>query len=281
MKMKKNVQIFVITNHKGGVGKSVLSFLAGHLFATDNHEKVRRYEHHRKGSRTLVIDLDFQANLSTAILKEQYDAINGGVLEAIADQDAKSYIVKSENHENLYVLPATSALAEFDDIFAKSLADVPNPFHLLETSLEDVVEELGIENIVIDTSPSLNKMMLLGLNVSFGNSTNVLIPFQLDDFGAKSIQQIARTVNSVRETTNENINVLGLLPVLLEGASKRDRETLEQVREVYGDLVFDSKIMRKTDIKTLVESGFSETYANERKALTMYYDVVKEMKERV
>ena len=119
------------------------------------------------------------------------------------------------------------------------------------------------------------------MDVSFGNKTNVLIPFQLDQFGADSIVDITKTLKSVSQTTNKNIHVIGLVPVLLEGTSKRDKEVLEQIKEVYGELVLDTKIMRKTDIKTIVEIGFSEQYANERKALEMYYQLFQNVKERV
>lgn len=279
--MNKNVNILVVTTHKGGVTKTTSSYFLSHLFATDSHEKIRKYDYQRQGENTLVIDLDFQSNLSKAVLKEQYRDIKGGVLEAIAEQDALPYIVQSSQHEKLYILPATNALANFDDIFAKNLASLEDPFHLLETAIEEAVETLNIKNIVIDTSPSLNKLLLMGLNVSFGNKTNVLIPFQLDQFGADSIVDITKTLKSVSQTTNKNIHVIGLVPVLLEGTSKRDKEVLEQIKEVYGELVLDTKIMRKTDIKTIVEIGFSEQYANERKALEMYYQLFQNVKERV
>lgn len=279
--MRKDLNIIVVTTHKGGVTKTTSSYFLSHLFATSSHRKVRTYDYRRKGEKTLVVDLDFQSNLSKAILKEQYDSITGGVLEGLSEQDALPYVVQSNKHENLYVLPATRSLATFDDIFAKNLANLDNPFKLLESSIENVVEVLDIQNIVIDTSPSLNKLLLMGLNVSFGRKTNVLIPFQLDGFGADSIFEITNTLNTVREKTNPNIKVVGLLPVLLEGTSKRDKEVLQQVKEVYGDLVIKTEIMRKTDIKTIVENGFSEEYIGERKALKMYYDLFKNVKERV
>ncbi|PFW72129.1 hypothetical protein COL23_25605 [Priestia aryabhattai] len=279
--MRNDVNIYVITAHKGGVTKTTSSFFMSHLFATKNHEKVRRYAYQREGQNTLVIDLDFQADLSKAILKKQYKDIKGGVLEAIGSQDALPYIVQSQEHENLYVLPATTSLAQFDDIFAKNLAHLENPFSFLESALEEAIDTLDIKNIVIDTSPSLNKLMLMGLSVSFGRSTNVLIPFQLDQFGMYSIEDMTNTLKSVKEKTNPNTKLIGLVPVLLEGTSKRDKEILVQVKNAYENLVIDTKIMRKTDIKTIVEQGFSEQYASERKALNMYYELFNNVKERV
>lgn len=275
--MLNDVNIFLFQNHKGGVSKSTSSYIFSNLLATDSHPKVLPV---RKGERTLVVDLDFQTNVSISLLKERYDEIEGGVLEALADGDATPYV--QQINENLFVLPALDNIATFDEIFIRELSDIENSTKLLENAIASFVEEFDIKNVVIDTAPSLNKLLFQGLNICFEDRpTNVIIPFPLDSYGKRSIQQSVETLSSVMENSNPNINVIGLVPVLLDINTSLDNQILEEIREIYGDSLLDVALLRRADIKKMKETGFSEKYSKEREVLSMYYDLYEKVKERI
>jgi len=279
--MKRDMNIIMLAANKGGVTKTSTSFMLSSLFASDSHKKILKYDYRRVGGNTLVIDLDRQANVSKTLLNDQYDPSGGSVMDAIGTGDASPFIVKVDKQEKLFVLPATKALDDFEDDYYENLSNLDNPFKLLESSLEKVVVDLDIKNIIIDSAPSINKILLMGLGVSFGNKTNVIIPFPLDRYGADSILDTAEAIEAVQGSFNPNATIMGLLPALVDSNTKRDEVYLEQVKDVYGELVIDFVVARRTAIKDILEDGFSEEYIRERNALKMYYKIFNEVKRRL
>ena len=90
----KQTKIIAIANHKGGVGKTTVTASVGSILA-------------RKGFRVLVIDFDFQANLTTCLLKEP--PTDPQFYMALTEKaDALPVVHVSDN---LDLVPATEELA--------------------------------------------------------------------------------------------------------------------------------------------------------------------------
>ena len=69
-----NVKVLAFFNHKGGVSKTTSNFIIGNLLASDSHSRVKK-KHIRKGEKVLFVDLDFQRNLTNAVLRNENEVI--------------------------------------------------------------------------------------------------------------------------------------------------------------------------------------------------------------
>ncbi|MBC9706255.1 MAG: ParA family protein [Enterococcus sp.] len=279
--MNKKLNIIVMANHKGGVTKTTSTLILGSLFATDSHKKIYKPYHKRTGSKTLLIDLDSQGNLTHSVLtEEQRKNIKGGPFEAIHSGDATPYIIQSEVYENLYILPSTPSISKFDSYFGKYLEEIEGNEKLLENSLLKAVELFGFENILIDSAPSSSELLRQALSVSVGgNNTNVILPFTPNSYGWESLMQSANTLNSMGQNENPNLRIMCLLPVLLRKGETDHQEFIQRAKNDFGDLVSDVTIFNRVELEKFSKTGFTEQYSTHRKALEMYYNLFKNIKE--
>lgn len=269
--------VVVVTNQKGGIGKTFLSSALAYLLSTDSHSKVPE-TFKRSAERVLLVDADFQGDSTFFITRMDRDEFEGkSLMEAINTQDATDYIFKVS--ETLSVLPASSKLAEFDKLFTENKSSIFEPARLMERALENLADDY--DWIIIDTSPSLSQLKIQTLNISLGGFTNVLIPLQTETFGLDSVVQFSDTLTAVKSKTNPALYILGILPVLTDTNMSIDKEVMDDAEQLFGDLLMSTVIKRKSELKKMVKTGFSEHYAKQREALSDFYLLVKEVRERV
>lgn len=271
------VKVLVVSNQKGGIGKTFVSGALSYLLSTDSHEKLDSI-YARKAERVLVVDADFQGDATFLLTRKEQEEFNGkGLFEAMNEEDATDYIYHV--NDTLSVLPATSKVADFDNAFIMNKEKIQNAPYILKRTLEKVAHDY--DWIIIDTSPSLSNLKVQALNVDLGGNTFLLIPMQTERFGFDSVFKFTDTLKETREYTNPNLSILGILPVLTDANMKVDQTIIDEARELFGDLLFDAVIKRKSELKKMVDSGFTEHYAKQREALSDFYELLNEVKERV
>ncbi len=249
--------IVSIANQKGGVGKTTTALNLAAALAM-------------RGKRTLLIDMDPQSNSSMSYLDIR--AIERSLYDVLSDaQCALADVIVESNVPNLLVAPARIALAKLE---AKLVGEMDAHFRLKDR-LDPIRDDY--EFVVIDCPPTLG---LLTANALVASS-HLLVPIQSSYFALEGTDDLLETVEKVRARANPDLRLLGVLITMHDRRTAIARDIRNQIRAVFGELVFDtviSKSVRLEESPAYKESIF--TFAPDSSGATEYYRLCEEVIDR-
>lgn len=235
----------VVFNQKGGVGKSSITV---NLAAISAHQ----------GLKTLLIDLDPQANSSQYVLgddatyssdkpalepnienyfedvlgNQQSKGLLGNAIGSILKSRSKgleSYVHQS-SFKHLDVIPASPTLG--------ALAHALESKHKIY-KLRDALQQLSghYDRVFIDTPPAFNFFTLSALIAA----NRVLIPFDCDVFSKRALQTLIENVIETQDDHNEGLEIEGIVVNQFQAQAKLPREVVQQLKD-QGLPVLDSML---------------------------------------
>jgi chromosome partitioning protein len=249
--------IVAIANQKGGVGKTTTALNLAAALAM-------------RGSPTLLIDLDPQANSSISFLDLR--TVEASTYDAIVDPAVPlRSIIHPATLANLWVAPARIALAKLE---SRLVGELDAHFRL-----KDKIQQLGgeFEHIVIDCPPALG---LLTVNALVA-ATHLLVPIQSSYFALEGTDDLLETVEKVRQRPNPDLRILGVVITMHDKRTALGRDIRKQIQKVFGNKVFKtviSKSVRLEESPAYKESIF--TFAPDSVGAADYYSLCEEVIER-
>lgn len=209
-----------VCNQKGGVGKSTTAVNVGSYLAIS-------------GRRTIIIDLDPQANASTACGVRITDSSKGsyGVLvNNVAVEEA----IRRTAVDNLDLIPSHVDLAAAEG----NLAGVEGREQVLRRICGPLRERYEV--LIFDCPPSLG---LLTVNALVA-ADSTIIPVQCEYLALEGLNALLRSVALIREKLNGGLKVGGIVLTMTDFRATLAREVAHEVRTFFRDLVFETAIPR-------------------------------------
>lgn len=222
-----------IASQKGGVGKTTVVLNLAVALA-------------ERGHPTLIVDLDPQG--SQALALGRGDTELPGLAELLMKQATPEEAVLKTRLPGLSILPRGRLDAVDAPEFERALFS-PG---VLEEALQ--ATEAAAEYVIVDTPSGVGMATRAALVLS----DYVLIPFQTESLGLRSLGQALRVIEHVTQFENPRLRLLGLLPTMVD---KSFRPTLSVLSDVWnGFPVLDTMIPRAEIYATASEKGLPVSY---------------------
>ena len=202
----------VVFNQKGGVGKSSIACNLAAVSA-------------QQGYRTLLIDLDAQANSTQYLTGLTGTDIPMGIAEFFKNTLSSGLLTKKNAvdiyetpYQNLHVITATAELADL-----QPKLEAKHKINKLRKLLDDLDDDY--DRIYIDTPPALNFYAVSALIAA----DRVLIPFDCDSFSRQALYGLLEEIQELKDDHNEGLSVEGIVVNQYQARASLPQQMLDEL----------------------------------------------------
>lgn len=225
-------KVIAIANQKGGVGKTTTAInLAASLAVLEK--------------KVLIIDADPQANTTSGLnfspdndqKRTLYEVMIGAI-------DIRDTLIQTEIG-NLHMIPSHINLvgAEIE------MLGNDNRESVLKDALAPIRNDY--DYVIIDCSPSLGLITVNSLTAA----DSIIIPVQPEFFALEGLGKLLQTIRLVQGRPNPALTIEGFLVTMFDGRTKVHNQVLGELREHFGDMVFETIIQRNIRLSEAPSHG--------------------------
>lgn len=251
-------RIIAVLNQKGGVGKTTTVInLCAYLA--------------KAGHRVLLIDLDPQGNATSGLGFDKL-TLNQNTYQAMLEDAKPEDVIVNTNLSKLDLIPTNADLAGAEVQLAKS--------EDREIKLREFISKTTdlYDYIFIDCPPSLG---LLSINALVA-STDVIIPVQTEYYAMEGLSQLIQVIDRIQSKLNPTLQILGVVMTMYDSRTSLSSQVNEEIKRVFGDLVFDTLIPRNVRLAEAPSHGLPiVNYDKWSKGARAYKALAKEVQNRV
>jgi chromosome partitioning protein len=249
------VRVLVISNQKGGVGKTTTAISLGAALVA-------------RGQRVLIIDLDPQANATSGLGVGKSGAIHAVLLK---EQPITESVVHTEL-EGLDLIPSGPDMAGAE----VELVPVMGREFRLRHALRAVAALY--DTVIVDCPPSLGLLTVNALTAGDG----VLVPVQCEYYALEGLAQLLDTIEAVRQRLNDRLEVLAIVLTMEDRRNRLSMQVIEEVRKHFPRLVARTRIPRTVRLAEAPSYGKPiSLYDPSSRAAKAYADLAREIEQRL
>ncbi|SMF94967.1 chromosome partitioning protein [Methylomagnum ishizawai] len=250
------MKVWAVSNQKGGVGKTTTVVSLGGLLA-------------ERGYRVLLVDLDPHGSL-TGYFKMNPDDIQGSVYDLFQDALARRKLeldryVRPSGVEGLSILPASSALSTIERqngagglglVMGNALAGVRGQYDFA----------------LIDSPPMLGVLMVNALAAS----EHLFVPVLCEFLALKGLERMLHTLAMIGKSRRVALRFT-IVPTMFDRRTRAALQTLEVIRQRFGDQSWRSEIPVDTRIREASQTGQPVSrFAPGTKAAAAYAELLED-----
>ena len=235
------MQIFVIANQKGGVGKTTTAMnLSAALAMT--------------GLRVLAVDMDPQSNLSSGLgFTQQFDkhswdtsneAPYKNIYDVLIEDEPISSVFVTTSTKNLFLVPSHLSLAGAEIEMVNMLSRES----LLKKALSKASDDFDCA--LIDCPPSLGLLTINALTAG----DRILIPIQSEYFALEGIGLLIETTKLIKGI-NSKLSIGGVILTMYDSRTKLSENVVRDVKEFFKDTAFSTVVPRNVRLSEAPSYG--------------------------
>jgi len=244
-------RVLCVANQKGGVGKTTTAVNLSTALASS-------------GARTLLVDLDPQCNATTGLGCTPTDRH-----PLIVQQPLCKSLCQTKTN-GLELMPGSRC---FRDVELLASGD-DNALTTLRQHLASGMSQYDF--VLIDCPPSLGRLT----ETALAASTEVLMPIQCEYFAMEGLTQMIQVIRRVMEHQPGRLQFGGILLTMYDPDLELTREVDDEVREFFGQIVYDTVIPRDVAVSEAPSHGCSVIdYAPRTRGARAYLELCMEVLE--
>jgi chromosome partitioning protein len=141
----------------------------------------------------------------------------------------------------------------------------------VKLALNPVLALQRFDVVLMDCAPSLG---VLTLN-AFTAAERLLVPLQCEYYALEGISMITRILNQLRDTgVNPALQLLGVLMTMFDGRTNLSNQVVGEVRQHFGDVVFETVIPRTTRLAEAPSFGKPIIHYDKYSAGSAAYEIL-------